>query len=59
MRKLASNLKQRIDKQVRTLETQPYSGKRLRGEFEGSYSSDSATTASSAGSTRSYFSIVR
>ena len=37
-RKLASNLKHRIDKQIRTLETQPYSGKRLRGEFEGSYS---------------------
>ena len=37
-RKLATDLKQRIDKQVRTLETQPYSGKRLRGEFEGSYS---------------------
>jgi mRNA interferase RelE/StbE len=37
-RKLAPDLKQRIDKQVRLLETQPYSGKRLRGEFEGSYS---------------------
>jgi mRNA interferase RelE/StbE len=37
-RKLASDLKQRIDKQVRLLETQPYSGKRLRGEFEGSFS---------------------
>ncbi len=36
-RKLASDLKQRIDKQIRVLEAQP-SGKRLRGEFEGSYS---------------------
>ncbi len=37
-RKLAADLKRRIDKQVKTLETQPHSGKRLRGEFEGSYS---------------------
>ncbi len=37
-RKLASDLKQRIDKQVKLLESQPYSGKRLRGEFEGSHS---------------------
>ena len=37
-RKLASDLKQQIDKHVRLLEIQPYSGKRLRGEFEGSYS---------------------
>ena len=37
-RRLASDLKHRVDKQVRMLETQPYSGKRLRGEFEGSYS---------------------
>ncbi len=37
-KKLASDLKQRVDKQVRMLEAQPYSGKRLRGEFEGSYS---------------------
>jgi len=35
-RKLASELKHRLDKEVRLLETQPYSGKRLRGEFEGS-----------------------
>jgi len=35
-RRLASDLKHRVDKQVRMLETQPYSGKRLRGEFEGS-----------------------
>ncbi len=37
-RKLASDLKHRVDRHVRTLEAQPYSGKRLRGEFEGSYS---------------------
>jgi mRNA interferase RelE/StbE len=37
-RKLAADLKRRVDQQVKTLETQPYSGKRLRGEFEGSYS---------------------
>ncbi len=37
-RKLAGDLKRRVDLQVKTLETQPYSGKRLRGEFEGSYS---------------------
>ncbi len=37
-RKLAADLKRRVDLQARTLETQPYSGKRLRGEFEGSYS---------------------
>ena len=37
-RKLASDLKRRVDKQVRMLETQPRAGKRLRGEFEGSYS---------------------
>ncbi len=37
-RKLARDLKRRIDQHVRTLEAQPYSGKRLRGEFEGSYS---------------------
>ena len=37
-RKLAADLKHRVDQQVKTLETQPYSGKRLRGEFEGSYS---------------------
>ena len=37
-KRLASDLKHRVDKQVRMLEAQPYSGKRLRGEFEGSYS---------------------
>jgi mRNA interferase RelE/StbE len=37
-RKLPPDLKRRIDQQIKTLETQPYSGKRLRGEFEGSYS---------------------
>jgi len=37
-RKLASDLKRRVDKEVRLLETQPYSGKRLRGEFEGTFS---------------------
>jgi mRNA interferase RelE/StbE len=37
-RKLSSDLKRRVDQQVKTLENQPYSGKRLRGEFEGSYS---------------------
>jgi mRNA interferase RelE/StbE len=37
-RKLAADLKRRVDREVKTLETQPYSGKRLRGEFEGSYS---------------------
>ncbi len=37
-RKLAADLKHRVDQQVKILETQPYSGKRLRGEFEGSYS---------------------
>jgi mRNA interferase RelE/StbE len=37
-KKLASDLKQRIDKQVKLLETQPYSGKRLRGDFAESYS---------------------
>ncbi len=37
-KKLASDLKRRIDQQVRTLEALPHSGKRLRGEFEGSYS---------------------
>jgi mRNA interferase RelE/StbE len=37
-RKLPPDLKRRIDQQVKILETQPYSGKRLRGEFEGSYS---------------------
>jgi mRNA interferase RelE/StbE len=37
-KKLASDIKRRVDQQVKTLETQPYSGKRLRGEFEGSYS---------------------
>ncbi len=37
-KKLAPDLKRRIDQQVKILETQPYSGKRLRGEFEGNYS---------------------
>jgi len=37
-RKLAAGLKHRVDQQIKTLETQPYSGKGLRGEFEGSYS---------------------
>jgi mRNA interferase RelE/StbE len=37
-RKLPPDLKRRIDHQVKTLEAQPYGGKRLRGEFEGSYS---------------------
>ena len=37
-RKLATILKQRVDKEIRMLEAQPFSGKRLRGEFEGSYS---------------------
>jgi len=33
-KKLASDLKRRIDQQVRTLEALPYSGKRLRGQRE-------------------------
>ena len=37
-RKLAADLKHRVDQQVKILETQPYSGKRLRGELEGNYS---------------------
>ena len=37
-RKLSLDVKQRIDKQIKFLESQPYSGKRLRGDFEGSYS---------------------
>ena len=37
-RKPAADLKHRVDQQVKILETQPYSGKRQRGEFEGSYS---------------------
>ena len=37
-RKLALDLKRRVDKHLRILESQPYSGKRLRGEFEGCYS---------------------
>jgi len=37
-RKLAADIKHRIDRQLKTLETQAHSGKRLRGEFEGSYS---------------------
>lgn len=37
-KRLARDLKLRVDRQVKTLEAQPYSGKRLHGEFEGSYS---------------------
>jgi len=37
-KKLAPELKHRLDKQIRILEAQPYSGKRLRGDFSGSYS---------------------
>ncbi len=37
-RKLAPELKRRVDQHLRILESQPYSGKRLRGEFEGCYS---------------------
>jgi len=48
-RKLASDLKRRVDKEVRLLETQPYSGKRLRGEFEGASVFDLATIASFTG----------
>lgn len=38
LRKLPADLKRRIDAQVRILENQPFSGKRLRGGLEGSYS---------------------
>lgn len=37
-RRLPSDLKRRVDASVRGLEAQPLAGKRLRGEFEGSYS---------------------
>ncbi len=37
-RKLAPDLKRRVDQHLKGLESQPYSGKRLRGEFEGCYS---------------------
>ncbi len=37
-RRLSPDVKQRVDSQIRTLEDQPLSGKRLRGEFENSFS---------------------
>jgi mRNA interferase RelE/StbE len=37
-RGLPSDLKRRVDAQVKMLEARPYSGKRLRGEFEGTFS---------------------
>ncbi len=37
-RKLTLDLKRRVDQHLRILESQPYSGKRLRGKFEGCHS---------------------
>lgn len=37
-KKLQRDIAHRVDTQIRMLEEQPLAGKRLRGDFEGSYS---------------------